>query len=634
MKARIAVVAAALLWSVAPLLAQSPDKNPPPLYDEVVVHETDLMIPMRDGVKLATDIYRPARNGVPVEEPLPVLLYRTPYDKTRWRSPPQGISQREFFVKHGYVVVVQDTRGRYKSEGLFPYKYHEFDAPDGYDTIEWLANLPYTNGKTGMWGTSYNGLTQVDASKMNPPHLTTIVPNHGSIWNSWEHHIRHQGAYHWAIQLPWALTSGLPGEPRASLHEEFSREEAMDWLRAFPIRKGLSPLAMAPNIEGYIISQSTQGEAKYYRGIGRNWEDYYEQTADIPMLHIGGWWDVLNGGIVQNYVGLSKKNGPVRLLVGPWDHGKNDWTWAGEVEFGPESAVHDFHTYFHLRWFDHFIKGKTTEVEDEADVRVFVMGTGDGHKDGNGRLFHGGYWRDESAWPLPGTRFTNYYFHGDGSLSPAMSGSGPPSTTYSFDPADPVPSIGSAYWISPGPYDQHEREDHFGSKLPYLPLKARPDVVVFQTEPLQEDVEVVGPLVVKLFVSSSALDTDFTAKLVDVYPPSRDYPRGFDMNLADGIFRARFWKSPDEENLLEPGEVYELDIKLFPTANLFKEGHRIRVDIASSNFPKFDVNPNTGEPLGRHRRMIEADNTIHHSSATHPSHIVLPLVPSGRGGER
>ncbi len=272
------------------------------------------------------------------------------------------------------------------------------------------------------------------------------------------------------------------------------------------------------------------------------------------------------------------------------------------------------------------------------------MGTGDGHKDKNGRLHHGGFWTTAGQWPLPGTTFVNYYFHPDGSLGRTSPGPGVPGTTYTYDPRSPVPTIGGSFSSQPGlvaagafdqrerPFDREPVKGFFGSKPPYLPLRSRDDVVVFQTESLAEDVEVVGPIAVRLFASSSAVDTDFTAKLVDVYPPSKDYPSGFDMNLTDGIIRARYRTSPERAELMKPGTVYEFTIEPFPTANVFKKGHRIRVDISSSNFPRFDVNPNTGEPLGLNRRAVVADNTVWHDR-DRPSHIVLPVVARERSKE-
>jgi putative CocE/NonD family hydrolase len=593
------------------------------LYDSFVV-EKNVMVPMRDGVRLATDIYRPARAGTAVSERLPVLLQRTPYNKSGGRG-----TQIELFVKQGYVVVVQDSRGRYNSQGVFV-KYFESDAYDGFDTIDWVSKLPYGNGEVGMWGTSYVAHTQSDPAKLRPPALKTIVLNFGGLSNIWEHSVRNHGAFELGFQMIWAFNQVRAETKDSVVRRMLDVETPRKWFSALPLRKGLSPLAVAPNFEDYMFRMATIGGAKEWKGLGTNWEDYYEQTADIPMLHVGGWYDVFTGSTIDNFVGLSRiKKAPVRLLMGPWVHGGNERTLAGDVEFGPEAAVRDFSTSYHLRWFDHFLKGKATVPANEPRARLYVMGTGDGHKDSNGHLFHGGYWRNETDWPIPNTRFTPYYFHADGSLSPVKPTAQTSSTTYTFDPENPVPTIGGAYNVSPGGFNQREAEAFQFSKPPYLPLKARRDVLVFQTEPLAEDVEVVGPIVIRLYAASSSVDTDFTAKLVDVYPPSADYPSGYDLNLTDGIIRARYRSSPDTQELMQPGTVYEFTIEPFPTANVFKKGNRIRIDISSSNFPKFDVNPNTGEPLWQHRRTVKADNTVHHS-ATHSSHVIIPIAPAGR----
>ena len=407
-----------------------------------------------------------------------------------------------------------------------------------------------------------------------------------------------------------------------------------NWLTALPLRKGLNPLSVAPNFEDFILTMLTDSDySDYFMHPDVNWVEYYKQTADIPMLLVSGWYDSYAGGTVQNYLGLSRYHDePIHLLMGPWTHGGNTRSYAGEVEFGAEAALDDFYREFHLRWFDRHLKSSHVEEEPEAPVRIFVMGTGDGHRDSEGRMFHGGYWRSEMSWPLPETEWKSFFFHADGSLRLDAPQHDAPATSYLYDPDDPVPTLGGAFSsTSPvfesGAYDQSEREEFYGSKPPYLPLHARSDVVVFQTEPLEESVEIVGSVTVKLVVSSSAVDTDFTAKLVDVYPPSADYPSGFAMNLTDGILRARYRDTPERQVLMTPGEVYELTVEPFPTANVFKKGHRIRVDISSSNFPRFDTNPNTGEPLGKHRRKVVAENAIYHDRVR-ASHIVLPLVPT------
>jgi uncharacterized protein len=608
-----------------------------PLYD-VVLSGKDTMISMRDGTMLATDIYRPARNGTPVVERLPVLLQRTPYNKEG-----QGlVNNAKVFVQHGYVVALQDIRGRYKSQGAFG-KYDESSANDGYDTIEWLAKQSYADGKVGMWGTSYAAHTQADAAKVHPPSLKAMLLNFGGLSNGWNVKIRNHGAFELGQQLGWAFQEAGADDPlvRAAL----AAEPIEKWFAAMPLRKGLNPLSVSPEFESYLLEEMTHSDYdEYWKGLGNNWSQFYAGTSDVPMLHVGGWYDSYTASTFENYLGLSKiKRSAQRLLVGPWIHGGNTSSSAGDVEFGAEASLAKFASEFHLEWFDHYLKGKSTAAASAPPIRLFVMGTGDGHKDAKGKLFHGGYWRQASEWPLAGTKFVPYYFHPDGTLSTTPPAASDLATTYRYDPQNPVPTIGGAFsgTLKRGPFDQREREfksfsggsenGFYGSKPPYLPLRSRSDIVVFQTEPLKEDVEVIGPIVVTLFAASTATDTDFTAKLLDVYPANTQYPTGFDMNVTDGIIRARYRNSPQKQELMKPGEVYRFVIEPFPTANLFKKGHRIRIDISSSNFPRFDVNPNTGEPLGQNRRMVVADNSVYHDAA-HASHVMLPIVP--RGGSR
>ena len=605
------------LLSATAALAEAP-------YD-VVQAERDLMIAMPDGVRLATDIYRPAAGGQPVEERFPVLLQRTPYDKTGDRL----VESARFFASHGYVVALQDHRGRFASEGEFT-KYIG-EGQDGFDTIAYLSELPYGNGEIGMWGTSYSAHVQANAAKLRPPALKTIVVNMGGMSNGWDHKVRNHGAFE-IQQLTWAWRH-LAVETGDPVVRALLEKETVDkWLTAMPIRRGLNPLSAAPNFEDYILEMLTHGDYdEYWQHLDVNWEEYYDQTADIPMLLISGWYDSYAGGTIDNYNALSSRlDSPVYLMMGPWTHSGNTRSYSGNVEFGPDASIDDFHHEFHLRWFDRFLKGRPSA--ERAPVRIFVMGGGDGSRDANGRLQHGGRWRDADAWPLPGTRFTPYYFHADGSLDTAKPDARNSSTSYTFDPEDPVPTIGGSFsstspTFESGAYDQRESSEVFGARVPFLPLKARDDVLVFQTEPLDQDMEVIGPIVVRLYVSSSAVDTDFTAKLVDVYPSSTDYPSGYEMNITDGIVRARYRNRPERQEFMRPGDIYEITVTPFPTANVFRKGHRIRVDISSSNFPRFDVNPNTGEALGLSRRTARADNTIHHDRSR-PSHIVIPIVPA------
>jgi putative CocE/NonD family hydrolase len=598
-----------------------------------VVVEHNVMVPMRDGIRLATDIYRPAVDGTPVRRPLPLVLQRTPYGKGTDRF----LGPALFFASHGYVVALQDFRGRYDSEGDFT-KYDPRDAPDGYDTIEWLARLPYVDGRVAMWGTSFAAHAEADAAKMDPPHLAALIINEGGLSNPWDHAIRQGGAFELGRELTWAFRQ-IPLEmddPVVRAH--FEREKIEDWYQAIPFRTGLNPLSIAPNFEKYILEEWTHSDYDdFWKGMGMNWEEYYARTADIPMVHIGGWYDIFLRGTIQDYQELSRlKKSRMRLIIGPWTHSGNSRSYAGDVDFGPDAAIPDFDTGYQLGWFDRLMKdggneaGRGATPGDPEPVRIFVMGTGDGTRNADGRLRHGGFWMASAAWPLREAKPTTFYLHGDGTLGTAPPGEAESSTTYTFDPTHPVPTLGGnvSARVKDGAYDQRERPDFVGSRPPYLPLSSRRDVVVFQTEPLAEAVEVVGPITVTLYVSSSAVDTDFTVKLVDVYPPSPDFPSGFDMNLTDAIMRASYRNGRPTRALITPGQVYELTIRPFPTANLFKKGHRIRIDVSSSNFPRWDVNPNTGEPLGRNRREISADNTIWHD-ATRPSRVVLPVMPGG-----
>jgi putative CocE/NonD family hydrolase len=318
--------------------------------------------------------------------------------------------------------------------------------------------------------------------------------------------------------------------------------------------------------------------------------------------------------------------------MGPWTHGGWGVTYAGDIDFGIQSHIN--YNDLRLAWFDHFLKGLHSEVAAWAPVKLFVMGAGAGKRNYEGRLDHGGYWRDETSFPLPGARFTAYYLHADASLSttpPAQDAVEP--SRYTFDPRDPVPTLGGGISAAdpimrPGAFDQRGRADFYGCR-DTLPLNARSDVLTFQTEPLAQEIEVTGPITVRLHGSSSAPDTDFTAKLIDVYPPSADYPEGAAINLTDSILRARYRHGWEQPELLEPGQVVELAFQLYPTSNIFKAGHRIRLDVSSSNFPRFDVNPNTGGALGKERRLELADQAIYHDSAR-PSHVILPVVSAAR----
>jgi putative CocE/NonD family hydrolase len=346
-------------------------------------------------------------------------------------------------------------------------------------------------------------------------------------------------------------------------------------------------------------------------------EKHYDNIPDIPILLIGSWYDSYTRSTSDNYRGLAKrKKGPIRLIFGPWTHGWQNLerTYSGEVEFGVDAriqgeALASRANDLALRWFDRWLKNRNTKLKDDSPVKLFVMGGGTGKKNAQGRLNHGGRWRDEQEWPLGRAKSSPYYFHGDGTLSMEPPNENAQPSTYSFDPRNPVPTIGgnisSAEGVMmPGAFNQIDRPGVLGCKPPYLPLASRNDVLVFQTSPLNQDIEVTGPITATLWISTSASDTDFTLKLIDLYPPNEDYPTGFAMNLSDTIFRTRFYNSWKTPQLLKPNKIYKLNMVSYPTSNLFKVDHQIRVDISSSNYPRFDINPNSGEPLGRGRMCI------------------------------
>ncbi len=579
----------------------------------------DVMMPTRDHTKLATDIYTPScpSGGCPV------LMHRTPYDK----SDPAAVAIARTLAAHGYVVVVQDMRGRHHSEGVFE-KYDDQDGRDGYDAVEWAARLPHTDGQVGMYGTSYAAHTQADISKLHPPHLRTLVLNMGGMSNAWDHSVRNDGAFEIGRQLSWAWEQIIEDAKDPVVRKGLQEERLNDWYTALPLKPGLSPLSLSPHYEKYYQEESTLSDyGPYWTRLSMNWADHYAETSDIPMLQIGGWYDIYLRGTILNWRGLRKlKKADQRLLIGPWTHHRDNKTYAGDVDFGPDAAINDFDIGFHLRWFDHYLKHINNDIGRQAPVRYFLMGGGDGHKTASGRLQNGGVWKDATDWPPPEAQPLVLFLADDGNLAGQTGTSG--TDSYISDPAHPVPTIGGSVSarLRDGAYDQRERPDMPGSRPPYLPLAARSDVVVYQTAPLTHDVTVAGPIKVKLFVSSTGVDTDFTAKLIDVFPPDADYPNGFAMNIADGIRRMRYRNGLLKAKLIRPGKIYETEIDPFDTANVFRAGHRIRLDISGSNFPRFDVNPNTGEPLGRNRMAIAVRNSVYRG-AGHASSVTLWVMP-------
>jgi putative CocE/NonD family hydrolase len=606
----------------------------------------NVMVAARDGVKLATDVYLPARNGGIASGRFAAIVERTPYNKND-----VGAALIEYFVSRGYAVVLQDVRGRYGSEGRWrPVK---DDGPDGSDLLKWIGEQAWSNGKVGSMGTSYGGATQHAMAIANAPNLAAMVPV-DAMSNYGRYGIRHNGAFElrW---FNWVFTLGNATGTRASAtgvsQSPNSRQAALraasnpaaataledigarvrEYLMSLPLRPGATPLKFAPDYESWLIEAMRHGDYdSFWADMGSSVVDHLAEYKDIPVYHVTGWYDSWGTQVANlNYVELSKaKRSSQRLLIGPWTHGGQGQSFSGVAEFGAAAAV-DMNTV-RLRWYDRWLKGEANGVENEAPVRIFVMGGGDAHKTPEGRLYVGGGWRDEREWPLARSVETPYYLHADGSLSTDKPGKAQPSV-YQFDPRHPVPTIGGnvsseGVLMLRGAQDQRCRPDLWQC-ADTLPFSARPDVLVFQSPPLEHDVEVTGRLIVKLWASSDGPDTDFTAKLIDVYPPNRDFPAGVDLNVGDSVVRARYRESLGVAKPLTPGQPYEFTIEMYPTSLVFKRGHRIRLDISSSNFPRFDVNPNTGEPLNQHRRWRVAENSIYHD-AQHPSRILLPIIPT------
>ena len=611
-----------------------------PLYAQAdagygIAETKNVMVAMRDGVRLAADIYRPTQNGQVVDSKFPVVLMRTPYNKD------DAGQIANTFVPHGYVVVLQDVRGRYRSEGHWRPLVE--DPNDGFDTAQWIGSQPWCDGGIGTIGSSYAGATQHALAIANAPYIKAMIPRN-AMSDFGRYGVRHNGAFELRF-FNWVLTLGnatgtldaLPAAKRAAFNPEAAQAlvemgtRVREYVRSLPLRPGTTPLKFAPDYEAWLIEAMSHGDYDaFWKDAGASVVDHLAEYKDVPEYHTTGWYDSWGTQVANlNYVELRKeKKSLQRLIIGPWIHSSENLSYAGEAQFTDDAAL-DLAT-FQLRWFDHWLKAVDTGVDREPPVRIYVMGGGDAHRTPEGRIFVGGHWRDEQEWPLARTVPTPYYLHARGLLSPDKPVEDKP-IMYQFDPQNPVPTLGGnvssqGALMFQGAADQRCRLD-FWLCSDTKPLSARNDVLVFETPPLTEDVEVTGRLIVKLWASSNALDTDFTAKLVDVYPPNADFPAGVDLNIADSIVRARYRNGFGKAEMLTPGQPYEFTIEMYPTSLVFKHGHRIRLDISSSNFPRFDINPNTGEPLNNNRRSQIADNTIY-LDAKHPSQIILPVIPS------
>lgn len=594
-----------LVLALAPILIGGQAPPPPtPAGACTFTVQKDVAATMRDGTVLRANVFTPDAPG-----PHPVLLIRLPYDKERAQAYVYG--QPDIYAARCYIVVVQDVRGQYKSDGTFYTFRHE--AEDGYDTIEWAAALPKSNGKVGTYGFSYPGATQWLPATLRPPHLVAIAPamTSSDYYEGWTYE---HGALNQAFAQDWPMSSLANSAVR-----RFADGEALDagfnaartaylsrWATSLPLKR-FPPLhpddrRVAPYHFDWLDHPSDDA---YWRqwSIRERWNQ-----VTVPALNFDGWYDIFLNGAIENFSGMRKHGGSAvarqgqRLVVGPWVH----LTWqqkVGAIDFGPE-AVNPIQELM-VRWYDYWLKGIRNGVDTDPPVRVFVMGAN--------------RWRTANEWPIEGTQFINFYLHSQGAANTAA-GDGRLTRTkptrnekaasdrFRYDPNDPVPSVGGRFQsvIEPGPQDQR-------------PVLGRQDVLVYSTDPLERDMEVTGPITVTLYASSSAPDTDFTAKLDDVHPD------GTSMLLSYGIQRARYRESASRPTPITPGRVYKYTVHVWPTSNLFKAGHRIRLEISSSNFPMWDRNPNTGDPFGQNAEVRVADQVIVHDSE-HPSMITLPVV--------
>ena len=554
-------------------------------------------VPMRDGVSLSTDIYLPV-----VDRPVPVILIRTPYNNNNEGQ----VKDAMYFASRGYAVAVQDVRGRWDSAGeWYPFR---FEAEDGYDTQEWLGSQTWCDGNLGTCGGSYLAMTQWQAAPLRSEYLKAMVPRVGysNFYHNWAYT---GGAFQLAFNLRWVAVQ---------MHTRTNQVQYL-W---FPEDNHLS------NLHWHLPLRTMDEAAGRDNRIWKDWvdhpdyDDYWKgmrpieeryADVDVPVYGMGGWFDVFLQGTLNNFMGVSKQGrdpgkSNQKVVIGPWIHSLGAAgieTVTGDVDFGDAVRIDLMNE--HLRWFDYWLKGIDNGVVEEPSVNVFVMGAN--------------RWRTSDEWPLPETRYTPHYLHSGGNAN-SLFGDGTLNTSppgqeshdhYVYDPNHPVMTVGGSTCcgeqltpVSMGPRDQQQ-------------VEWRPDVLVYTSAPLEEDVEATGPVQMVLYAASDAPDTDFTAKLVDVSP------NGTAINVAQGIIRARYRDSWEEPTLIEPGRVYEYRIDMWSTSNMFLKGHRIRVEVSSSNFPQFDRNPNTGHTSGVDTETRIANQTIFHD-ADHPSHIVLPVV--------
>lgn len=572
--------------------------------------ERNVMVPMRDGVTLATDLW------IPDGPPAPVLLVRLPYGKDMAASSPLGPSILQL-LDAGYAVAWQDCRGTFRSDGEFTP--HVDDPDDGTDTIAWLREQPWCDGNIGGYGASYLGFVQWASASRSPAGLKAIAPMvtttdyHLTPWYS------EGGAVSWHTMWTWVTMQTLAAAQKALAAGAGDPGTLMKL--SDMIAHPQSHLDTLPVSDQPLLAKQSPWWLDWLAHPDRDqfWQDMAVaenlNQVTTPALNVGGWFDLFIGGTTRTFTRMRAEAGSAearegqRLIIGPWDHLTWDGTYPDRQFPMAASAMAADLTGEHIRFFDRWLRGSSAALDGRAPVRIFVMGIDQ--------------WRDEQDWPLPGTRYTSYYLHGAGKAHTADGDGGlstePPAAaaadTYTYDPASPVPSLGGRVMRpvainGAGPADQR-------------PVEARQDVLCYSTPVLTGQVEVTGHVALVLHVASSARDTDFTGKLVDVFPDGRA------IYLTDGILRARYRDSLAEPELLEPGKAYEVTLDLSVTSNVFLPGHRIRLEVSSSNFPRYDRNTNTGGVISQDsaERAVAATNTILHGPE-HPSRLVLPVIGS------
>lgn len=600
--------------------------------DGGVIRRLRLMVPMRDGVQLATDVYW-AGGDLGQQPPRPVLLERSPYDVRAPRfsdgthangRPVTPESGAGHFVARGYVVVRQDCRGRGGSEGTFVKYLNE--AEDGVDAHAWLATQPWCDGRVATQGVSYSAHTQTAAASLGAAPMSAMIVDSGGFSNAWECAGRVGGAFE-LKQVVWAMLRAWrdrAGKPQAGPSDGAFAAWVRTWFRALPWRPGASPLSLDPTYEDFLFEQwRHESLDEFWTRPGLYGRGYYHRFPPAPMLLVASWYDPYVLSCVENFHGPASRHPSSMLVLGPWTHGARGRTYAGAVDFGTEATFDRGLGREYLQLKSQWLADALAGTPARPRVRYFLMGGGSGRRLPSGRMDHGGRWRASISWPPPGTETLRLHLTPELALAPKPASGG--AITYDADPRDPVPSCGGAITsgeplMSGGAFDQVYSPQENGV---VIPLNSRPDVVSFRTPPLEQPLAVTGQVQVRLHLSSSAPDTDVAVKLVDVYPPNEDYPDGFAMNVTDGMLRCRFRDDPARPAAMRPGEIYPLTIRMPDTANLFAAGHRLRLDVSSSNFPRCDVNPNTGEPVMGARTFDVARNTIH----TEGSVLLLDITP-------